>query len=217
MFAAIKAAFGVKDWPEFTREEIAKHNTPESLWLVADDKVYDATSFVYAHPGGHVAILKRGGGCADCREDYKFHSKGARDSWKSLQIGVLSAAAKRAPIPANAAPDPAMLQRATPALRYGRFVANPDGALQNSFADKPAAVVDEGPIVPISFAGPSQSTTDVDAAAGDTDGGEDMMAAGRCCRANGPGECCRTCPRAPQAMRRRADSDPSEAVYALRR
>lgn len=32
--------------PVFTMEEVAKHNTAESLWLVVHDKVYDVTSFM---------------------------------------------------------------------------------------------------------------------------------------------------------------------------
>ena len=31
--------------PSFTLEEIKKHNTAESLWLVIEGKVYDVTSF----------------------------------------------------------------------------------------------------------------------------------------------------------------------------
>lgn len=34
-----------KDLPKYTWEEIAKHNSLESLWLVVDDSVYDITKF----------------------------------------------------------------------------------------------------------------------------------------------------------------------------
>ena len=34
-----------EDLPEYTLEEVAKHKTPESLWLVIHDKVYDVTKF----------------------------------------------------------------------------------------------------------------------------------------------------------------------------
>lgn len=30
----------------YTLEEVARHNTAESLWLVIEDKVYDVTEFV---------------------------------------------------------------------------------------------------------------------------------------------------------------------------
>lgn len=32
--------------PTFTVEEVAKHNSEESLWLVIDTAVYDVTEFV---------------------------------------------------------------------------------------------------------------------------------------------------------------------------
>lgn len=35
-----------------TRAEVAKNNTEDSLWFVIDSKVYDATDFIDAHPGG---------------------------------------------------------------------------------------------------------------------------------------------------------------------
>lgn len=42
-----------------TREEVAKNNTGDSLWFIIDSKVYDATEFIDAHPGGE-AVLKQG-------------------------------------------------------------------------------------------------------------------------------------------------------------
>ena len=46
---------------KYTLEEIAKHNTEESLWLIINEKVYDVTKFLEEHPGGPKALLKRGG------------------------------------------------------------------------------------------------------------------------------------------------------------
>lgn len=42
-----------------SRDEVAKNNTEDSLWLVIDSKVYDVTEFVEAHPGGE-AVLRQG-------------------------------------------------------------------------------------------------------------------------------------------------------------
>ena len=32
--------------PKYSWDEVAKHNGPESLWLVIHDKVYDVTKFM---------------------------------------------------------------------------------------------------------------------------------------------------------------------------
>merc|ERR1719238_1033978 len=124
MLSAIKSALGIKEWPEFTRAEVAAHNTEDSVWLVAGDRVFDVTRFVHLHPAGPVAILKRAGGCEDCSMDYKFHSKGARQQWKQCQVGVLKASEVDAPIPRNAAPDPAMIAKHQAPINYdGSFYA----------------------------------------------------------------------------------------------
>ncbi|OCH96537.1 hypothetical protein OBBRIDRAFT_765365 [Obba rivulosa] len=42
-------------------EEIAKHHTRSSCWVVIKNKVYDVTEFLPEHPGGAQIILKYGG------------------------------------------------------------------------------------------------------------------------------------------------------------
>ena len=37
---------------EYTMNEIEKHDNADSCWIVVWDKVYDATPFLYKHPGG---------------------------------------------------------------------------------------------------------------------------------------------------------------------
>lgn len=34
-----------QELPAYTEQEVASHNTPESLWITIDDKVYDVTAF----------------------------------------------------------------------------------------------------------------------------------------------------------------------------
>ncbi|TFY67109.1 hypothetical protein EVJ58_g1834 [Rhodofomes roseus] len=42
-------------------EEVQKHNTRESCWVIIDGQVYDATSVLQWHPGGPAVILKNAG------------------------------------------------------------------------------------------------------------------------------------------------------------
>lgn len=41
----------------FSKEDVAKNNKPDSLWIIVDEDVYDLTKFQNEHPG---AFLKRG-------------------------------------------------------------------------------------------------------------------------------------------------------------
>lgn len=35
-----------RELPKYSWEEVAKHNSAESLWIVVQDKVYDVTKFM---------------------------------------------------------------------------------------------------------------------------------------------------------------------------
>jgi cytochrome b involved in lipid metabolism len=58
-----------KDWQDYSREEVAKHNTDTDVWIILKDRktgenrVYDITGSVDDHPGGP-AILRNAGGDA---------------------------------------------------------------------------------------------------------------------------------------------------------
>jgi len=43
--------------PKYTWEEIEKHRSLDSLWVVSNDFVYDITKFVPSHPGGSHTLL----------------------------------------------------------------------------------------------------------------------------------------------------------------
>ncbi|CAE6946893.1 unnamed protein product [Symbiodinium sp. CCMP2592] len=45
----------------YTVEEVIKHNTPSSLWVIMNRKVYDVTNFHKKHPGGPGVLLQMGG------------------------------------------------------------------------------------------------------------------------------------------------------------
>jgi cytochrome b involved in lipid metabolism len=49
-----------------TREEVAQHNTPESLWTILNGKVYDLSMYLDYHPGGRKKLLLGAG--TDCTE-----------------------------------------------------------------------------------------------------------------------------------------------------
>lgn len=42
----------------FSRAEVSKNTSDDSLWFIIDSKVYDVSDFVDAHPGGEY-VLKR--------------------------------------------------------------------------------------------------------------------------------------------------------------
>ena len=42
-------------------EEVQKHNTRESCWVIVNGQIYDATSVLAWHPGGAAVILKNAG------------------------------------------------------------------------------------------------------------------------------------------------------------
>ena len=42
---------------EFTRDDVAKHNTESSYWLIIDSLVYDLTQFLAMHPAGDQVLI----------------------------------------------------------------------------------------------------------------------------------------------------------------
>ena len=79
--------FRQKNKKYYTIEEIKKHNTINSLWIVRKNKVYDVTKFAKIHPGGIECILNKSNPSYDCEKDYKFHSENAKKLWDSFLIG----------------------------------------------------------------------------------------------------------------------------------
>lgn len=46
-----------KEIKSYTVEEVSKHNTSDSLWVIIDSNVYDLTKFIDIHPGGKAVLL----------------------------------------------------------------------------------------------------------------------------------------------------------------
>ena len=64
---------------KYTWEEIAKHNTEDSLWLVIDGKIYDVTEFSKnEHPGGFEVMFEMAG--KDATEEFNSISDHAKNS-----------------------------------------------------------------------------------------------------------------------------------------
>ena len=71
----------------YTKEEVAKHTTKESCWIIAHNNVYNATEFINHHPGGKFVILSKAG--TDVTKHFKWHSSHAKELWKKYKIGEI--------------------------------------------------------------------------------------------------------------------------------
>lgn len=72
--AAKKTQEGPKELREITMDEVAKHASEESCWVVVNGEVIDATGFLDDHPGGRKAILLYKG--RDATEEFNMlHAK----------------------------------------------------------------------------------------------------------------------------------------------
>ena len=78
-----------KPWPQITQPELESRIAQGQLLLLVDDRVYDATDYLYDHPGGAGSIAKRADGRTNCKRDYEFHSSNAHGQWTEHQVAVL--------------------------------------------------------------------------------------------------------------------------------
>ncbi|KAJ4346644.1 NADH-cytochrome b5 reductase [Didymosphaeria variabile] len=77
-----------------TPADVQLHNTKEDLYMIINNIVYDATSFVEEHPGGYDVLLEVAG--QDATESYiaTDHSEEADDILSDLKIGTLDLSVK---------------------------------------------------------------------------------------------------------------------------
>lgn len=77
-------------------QEIAKHSTASSCWLLIEGKIYDVTPYIYRHPGNAETIIPTCG--TDATQAYNTkgrtshpspHSQNAHELLKQFYIGDL--------------------------------------------------------------------------------------------------------------------------------
>lgn len=71
----------------YNYEEIEKHGSINSSWIICNNKVYDITTYISVHPGGSNSIFKYSGTRHDCKDDLKKHSKMANKLLDKYLIG----------------------------------------------------------------------------------------------------------------------------------
>lgn len=74
---------------KISQEELAQHNTRNSLWMAVDGNVYDLTAYMVRHPGG-ISKLFEGAG-QDATELFQYYHPWVNHKHLvgKLQIGYL--------------------------------------------------------------------------------------------------------------------------------
>ncbi|KAG6368581.1 hypothetical protein INS49_002794 [Diaporthe citri] len=86
----------------FSTDDVATHNTPDSLWVIINSSVYDVTKFQKDHPGGK-KILQKFAGKDASKQFQKFHAEAESILLKykdELRLGGLEIEAKAELTPA---------------------------------------------------------------------------------------------------------------------
>lgn len=90
----------VSSLPEYSKEEVAKHRTPEDrVWVTYKEGVYDITDWVDIHPGGKARLMMAAGSAIDpFWSMYQQHNtQQVRDILEGYRIGSLEGGAPPPP------------------------------------------------------------------------------------------------------------------------
>eukprot|EP00043_Microstomoeca_roanoka_P006349 m.62172 g.62172 ORF g.62172 m.62172 type:complete len:131 (-) comp13379_c1_seq3:303-695(-) len=85
-------------------EQVAKHNSRESCFMVIHDKVYDVTKFLVEHPGGEEVMLDYAGKDATDGFEDVGHSEDARAQLEDYFVGDLPESERGSTSKQNVAP-----------------------------------------------------------------------------------------------------------------
>ncbi len=85
----VKTLNNHKELPEYTRDEVATHNSERDCWIIIENKVYDVTELLSSHSGGKDAIVPHCGKDATSVFIGKPHSDQAKKKLKKYLKGVL--------------------------------------------------------------------------------------------------------------------------------
>lgn len=81
-----------KELRQLSRDEVAKHNTDDDLWIIIDAKVYNVTKFKGMHPGGVSVLLDPEVAGQDATEAFfglHRYEVLEKPQYQRLQIGVI--------------------------------------------------------------------------------------------------------------------------------
>jgi delta8-fatty-acid desaturase len=87
---AVSGSFSSKKGTHFTWAEVAKHNTPEDIWLVIEGNVYDVSGWTLHHPGG--SIINKFAGVDATDQFAAFHMPRVAKRLPRFLIGSISPA-----------------------------------------------------------------------------------------------------------------------------
>ncbi|KAL4888145.1 cytochrome b5-like heme/steroid binding domain-containing protein [Aspergillus ambiguus] len=81
-----------------TQEQLASHNTPQSLWIAVHGRVYDLTTFGADHPGGFDVLESCAGTDGTEAYEYAGHSEDNMMKMQQFCVGELGGSLAQPPI-----------------------------------------------------------------------------------------------------------------------